>query len=107
METIIVYCTVPDLETANSIANHLVQNRLAACCNIVPGITSVYRWQGKVETDSELLLLIKTRQDIFKDLEKAILELHPYEVPEIIAAPMADGHENYLKWVDENVRRTE
>ncbi|GAB4375823.1 MAG: divalent-cation tolerance protein CutA [Calditrichia bacterium] len=102
-DIIIVYCTLPDMETAKKIASHLVENHLAACCNIIPGIQSIYRWQGEIQQDNELLMLIKTRQSLFDKLAQAIRELHPYEVPEIIASSLCLGNEEYLKWVMENV----
>ncbi|MEJ2635848.1 MAG: divalent-cation tolerance protein CutA [Calditrichia bacterium] len=98
------FCTVPDAPLAGKIAKTLVEERLAACCNIIPGITSVYRWEKEVQTDSELLLLIKTSEERFDELKKRILELHPYDVPEIITTSISEGHIEYLKWIGENVR---
>jgi periplasmic divalent cation tolerance protein len=99
-----LYCTVPDPETARSISDTLVNERLAACCNIVPEMTSVYRWKNKVEVDSELLLIIKSRSSLFPQIEKRIKNLHPYSVPEIIALPIKNGSVEYLKWMDKNVK---
>jgi len=95
----VVLCTAPDAETAETIATALVTDRLAACVNILPGVTSVYRWQGKIERDAELLLLIKTAAGSWSRLEQRIRSLHPYELPEIIAVPIQTGQENYLEWI--------
>jgi periplasmic divalent cation tolerance protein len=102
---IIIYCTTPDLKTAQEISENLVQEQLAACCNIVPGLRSIYHWENKVQTDDELLLIIKTRSVLFSQIEKRIKNLHPYMVPEIIALPLINGSVEYLKWMDENVRQ--
>ncbi len=98
-EVIIILITVPDKQTANHLASILIENRLAACVNVIPGITSHFRWEGKVCSDSELMLIIKTRQSIFKIVEKLILDEHPYDVPEIIALNLTDGFPGYLNWV--------
>ena len=99
---LLILCTCPDPATAERIAETLVGERLAACVNIMPGLTSVYRWQGKIEHDSELLLLIKTREAIYSLLEARIGELHPYQVPEIIALPILTGSTPYLDWLTDN-----
>lgn len=96
----VIYCTCPDKRTAEQIANKLIDERLAACINIVEGITSVYRWEDQRQSDAELLLIVKSRSDIFPSLEKRILELHPYAVPEIIALPIVQGTAAYLSWID-------
>lgn len=95
----IVLCTVPDRKTGELIATTLVSEKLAACINIVPGITSVYRWKGAVEQAQELLLLIKTGRDSWPPLEQRIRELHPYELPEIIAVPVLNGQTDYIEWI--------
>lgn len=95
----IVLCTVPDQETGDRIATTLVTEQLAACVNIVPEITSVYRWKGAVEQDQEALLLIKTSESSGQLLETRIRELHPYELPEIIAVPIHTGQTDYIKWI--------
>ncbi|WJW75285.1 divalent-cation tolerance protein CutA [Thiohalobacter sp. IOR34] len=99
----IAFCTVPDRETAERIAMALVERRLAACVNILPGLSSVYRWQGAVQHDEELLLLIKTRGGLASRLQAAIRELHPYELPEIVAVPIVAGLPDYLHWIDDNL----
>ena len=99
----LVFCTVPDEATAERIARALVEESLAACVNILAGLTSVYRWRGRIEQDSELLLLAKSREDRLAALRDRIRALHPYELPEIIAVPISDGLEAYLAWIDENL----
>ncbi len=103
----LVLCTVPDRETGKKIALRLVEQKLAACCNIVPGIFSVYRWKGNIEQDDEELLLIKSSPSLFPQLKQAIFELHPYDVPEIIALPITDGAQEYLEWMDQNLEVTD
>ena len=99
----IVLCTCPDQASAEALATRLVENKLAACINIVPSITSIYQWKGKTEKGQELLLVIKSKPGAFESVKKAILEGHPYELPEIISIPLLNGFSNYLSWIDENV----
>ncbi len=96
---LIILCTCPDPATAERIAETVVGERLAACVNIVPGLTSIYRWEGQMQRDSELLLLIKTRQAVYPLLEARIRELHPYQVPEIVALSIRTGSAAYLDWI--------
>ena len=103
-EFIMVFSTCPDKETANTIAATLVKESLAACVNLIPSIESTYQWQGEIQTDNECLLLIKTRADLYKDLENRVKELHPYELPEVIAVSMVQGLENYLDWISKTTR---
>lgn len=91
--------TCPDTETAAKLAEALVGERLAACVNRLPGVLSTYRWQGQVNTAGEELLLIKTTAACFDALRARLLELHPYELPELIALPIEHGHAAYLDWV--------
>ena len=100
-ELLVVLCTVPDDTVARALADRLVSRRLAACVNILPGILSVYRWKGQIERESELLLLIKTRAARFVELRDALVEAHPYEIPEVIAMPVCDGYLPYLAWLQE------
>jgi periplasmic divalent cation tolerance protein len=100
---IVVLCTVPTLETAERIAQAVVERRLAACVSVVPGLVSIYRWKGALQRDEERLLIVKTRAERFEELRAAIVELHPYEVPEIVALPLVAGHAPYLAWLDESV----
>lgn len=97
--TLLIFCTCPNRETAEQIANHLVEEQLAACINISSPVTSIYSWQGKIESEEELLLSIKTSRRRYSELEQAILNLHPYELPEIIAVPVEQGLSGYLDWV--------
>lgn len=102
---LLVYCTCPDHEVAVQLANNLVDEALAACINIVPGLTSVYHWQGKRKTGSEELLMIKTSREQYPALQARIAALHPYELPEVIAVPIQAGLPAYLNWVDESCQR--
>jgi periplasmic divalent cation tolerance protein len=100
---IIILSTCPDRATAYSIARILLENNLCACANIVPGVESVYHWEGDIESSEEHLLLIKTRADAYEKIEKTIVTHHPYELPEIIAVPISAGLPEYLSWIDNNV----
>lgn len=98
-ETLVVITNVPDRATAERIAEALVTQRAAACVNILGACTSVYRWEGKLEQASEVPLLMKTARDAYPRLESLLRELHPYELPEIIALPVTAGLPDYLDWV--------
>mgnify|MGYP000318201417 CR=1 FL=1 len=97
---LLVYCTCPDQNVAVQLANSLVAEALAACINIVPGLTSIYAWQGQLETDTEVLLMIKTTRERYPALQTRLEALHPYELPEVIAVPIEVGLPTYLEWVD-------
>lgn len=97
---LVILCTCPDSATAKRIAQLLVEQRLAACVNIIPQIVSVYRWEGKIVEESECQLIIKTRQQCYSQLEKVIKNNHPYKIPEIIAFDIAQGLPDYLAWVE-------
>lgn len=99
MSALLVFCTCPDEAVAGHIAHALVEERLAACVNRVPGITSTYRWKGDVCRDSECLLLIKTTVERFAALRERIVALHPYELPEVIAVDVVRGLPPYLAWI--------
>lgn len=101
----LIFCTCPDGQSAKKLATLLVEKCHAACVNMIPGLTSVYRWQGKIETDSEYLLLIKSRADHYLAVEQMIRKQHPYELPEIIAVPIDNGSDGYLRWIDEGLHR--
>ncbi|HXG27828.1 MAG TPA: divalent-cation tolerance protein CutA [Nevskiales bacterium] len=98
----LLYCTCPDADTAQRIARALVEQRLAACVNIIPGLRSIYRWKGEVQDDAECLLLIKTRDLQVPAVTDAVRSLHPYELPEVIAVPVVAGLAPYLDWVRDN-----
>ena len=100
---IVVFVTVGSAAEAERLALALVEERLAACVNRIRGVQSVYRWQGKIEQSEEELLVIKTRKELFSALEKRVRELHSYSVPEIIALPLIEGNEAYLKWLQEQM----
>lgn len=99
----VVLCTVPDKARAKEIAAAMIQERLAACVNIVPGLESVYEWQGEVEYGQEVLLLIKTPPSEYSALQERLLQLHPYDTPEIIAVPVAAGLDAYFDWAHQAV----
>lgn len=98
--TEIIFCTCPDRATAEQIAHLLIDSNLAACVNIVPGIISIYKWQGKIESADEHLLLIKSNDESYQAVENKIKAHHPYELPEIVAIPITNGLPEYLNWID-------
>jgi periplasmic divalent cation tolerance protein len=95
----IVLCTAPSEQVAETLARSLLDERLVACVNIIPGVRSLYRWQGKLEDERELLLVMKTQAARYAELEARIRELHPYELCEVLALDVADGSAPYLAWV--------
>jgi periplasmic divalent cation tolerance protein len=99
----LVLTTAGSEEEAQEIARNLVERRLAACVNILPQVSSVYRWQGEVEEAREWLLLVKTTAESFDQVREAIAELHSYELPECICLVIEDGSVNYLQWIDQSV----
>ena len=102
---VMIFCTVPDESRAKKISQSLLEEKLAVCCTIIPDLNSIYHWENKIQNDKELLLIIKSRQELFPELEQRIKGLHPYSVPEIIAIPIVNGNPDYLKWMDENVKK--
>ena len=96
---LLCYCTCPDAASARALAEAVVGEGLAACVNRLPGVQSTYCWKGEVTTDSEELLIVKTTAARFPALKERVLALHPYELPELVAVPVAQGHEAYLDWV--------
>ena len=96
----IVLSTCGERETAERIAHRLVEQRLAACVNILPGVQSVYRWQGAVESESEVLMLIKTKASLIPQVQSAITSLHSYEVPEFLVLPISGGSDSYMAWLE-------
>jgi periplasmic divalent cation tolerance protein len=101
MEYCLVLCTCPEGDAAKSLAESLVKERLAACVNILPGLVSVYSWQGALESSQEALLLAKTERRAYPRLEARLRELHPYELPEIIAVDIERGLPDYLNWISQ------
>ena len=97
-ELIVILCTAPDEAVAETLARGLVDARLAACVNAIPGVRSFYRWKGKIESDSEVQLLIKTQPAHFDEITKWLEEHHPYETPELVALPAARVSNTYLQW---------
>ncbi len=98
---ITIFCTVPSEHVGIEIASEIVSKKIGACGNLVPSLTSIYTWNNEVCRDDELLLIIKTREDLFGKVEKAITRLHPYDVPEIIAMPIIQGNKEYLDWISD------
>jgi periplasmic divalent cation tolerance protein len=103
-DKILVLTTTGSEEEAKKIGRGLVERRLAACVNIVPRVTSIYRWQGKIEEAEEYLLIIKTSSENFSQISAAIKELHSYGVPECVAIPIADGSAAYLSWIADSLK---
>src|SRR4029077_10076110 len=101
-EVLIVFCTFPDMDTAGKAVRELVEQRLAACGNIVPEVHSVYRWKGEVESSAEVLAILKLDAACYSEFESKLQSLHPYDVPEIIAIPIGKGLPEYLNWVKES-----
>lgn len=102
LEYRIVLCTIDSIKNANELAHNLVKDRLAACVNIVSGVTSVYEWENAICEENEYLLIIKTKSDLYKKLETKIKEFHPYEVPEIVSLKIDNGSKSYLDWIEKN-----
>ncbi|WJX41269.1 hypothetical protein P8452_28646 [Trifolium repens] len=102
--SIVVYVTVPNKEAGKKLSESIVKEKLAACVNRVPGIESVYLWEGKIQTDSEELLIIKTRQSLLEALTDHVKANHEYDVPEVISLPITGGNLKYLEWLKESTR---
>lgn len=100
---VVVLITTGNREEATRIAEHLVETQLAACVQILPGVESIYRWEGKIERNDETLLLVKTTQDKFEKLEAAVLSIHSYDTPEIMALPVTAVSDSYFGWLKRNV----
>ncbi len=103
MKYIVVFVTAQGEEQAKKIAEQLISKRLIACVHILPKISSLFWWQGRIDSQEEVLLILKTREDLLDEVIKATKELHSYEVPEIIALPIIGGNEDYLKWINESI----
>lgn len=100
-----VFTTIGSREEAQQVAQALVEQRLAGCVQIVGPIHSIYWWQGEIETAEEYLCLIKAGSELYGELEAAIKEVHPYDTPEILAMPVADGNADYLQWLQEELKQ--
>jgi len=103
-EYIQVMTTIDDLGKANKLSKLLVEKKLAACVQLMK-VKSTYRWEGKIQSEIEYLLLIKTKKELYKELERVIKENHPYQVPEILAIPVIAGYSDYLDWVSQEVKK--
>lgn len=101
---LLVLCTFPNAEEARQIGTLLVDLQVAACVNLVPQIESIYRWEGAIKTEPEVLALIKTTVNNYREVEARIQKLHPYKTPEVIALPIDRGSSAYLGWISENTR---
>lgn len=104
MAEILVYMTAPDAATARAIGRDIVERRLAACVNMLPGMESLYWWNGQVQQEREVVLLAKTTAAAWDALRKRVVELHPYEIPCIVRLEITDGHEPFVRWIGEHVR---
>ncbi len=98
----ILLVTVPDRETGERTAHRLLEKRIAACVQVLPGIESFYHWEGKLERSEELLLIIKTKDSLMAEVEREVRSIHPYKVPQIVAVPILWGHKPYMAWIDES-----
>ena len=103
-EFVVVFVTAPDADVAANLAKALVSEKLVACVNILPGLRSIYAWEGKVCDEAEVLCVMKTRRALFAAVRERVVALHPYEVPEIIALPLAEGSAPYLAWLPDETR---
>jgi periplasmic divalent cation tolerance protein len=103
-DAMLVLTTLPSAEAAAELAKAVVEEKLAACANLLPAVRSIYRWQGRVQDESEVLVLFKTRQEHFERLKSRVLELHPYEIPEVLAVPVEQGYQAYLDWLAQETR---
>jgi len=101
---LVVYSTLPSIESAEKISKSIIENKLAACINIITGVKSIYYWENDVLQDNEVLLIIKTKEDLYNQLEDFLKTIHPYELPEIIALPIVRGYNKYLEWINESVK---
>jgi periplasmic divalent cation tolerance protein len=101
---IVVLSNLPDKESADKLVEYLIKNKLAACINILAPCQSIYEWQGKIEHATEFPVVIKTNQALYREVEQAILQNHPYELPEIIQVSIDDGYSPYLAWINETLK---
>ena len=104
-DAVVVLVTTPSADAAAGMARALVDEGLCACGNVVPGVRSIYRWEGKIQDEAEALLVLKTERRLVEALKERLPALHPYQVPELLVLPVEDGLGPYLKWVEASVRR--
>lgn len=104
MDHLLILVTCPDAPKAAAIARTLVEERLVACGNLIPGLRSIYRWEGAINDETESLLLLKTTTANYAAVESRVKDLHPYEIPEIIAFPMTNGLPAYLRWIEDSTQ---
>jgi periplasmic divalent cation tolerance protein len=104
-DAILVLVTAPSADKAAELARALVEAQLAVCGNVIPGLRSIYRWEGQVHDEPEALLLLKTRASLFEPLRARVVQLHPYQVPEVLQLGVEAGHQPYLNWIYDNVRQ--
>lgn len=102
MDEIVVFITTPSTEEGEKIGRYLVENKLAACANILPSVTSIFAWEGKISQEKEALIILKSKQGLFERLMQEVKKRHSYSVPEIIALPLAAGSPEYIKWIQKN-----
>ncbi len=101
MEYCLINCTAPSFLEAKNIAKHLVETKLIACCSIIPKVTSIYIWENNLHEDNEVLMIMKTKVNLFEKIEAQIKKLHSYDVPEIICIPISNGSLEYLNWIND------
>jgi len=104
MDEVVVFISCASEKEAENIARILLKEQLAACINMLPAITSFFSWQGKVQREKEVLMIVKSLKSVFNDLEKTVKKHHSYEIPEIIVLPITDGAKDYLDWIRESTR---
>lgn len=102
---VIVYVTAPNIKVAKEIGKTLVAEKLAACVSVIDNVHSIYHWQGKIEEEAEIILMIKTTSELISKIKAKILSIHPYEVPEIIVSPIIEGYSTYLNWISETTKQ--
>ena len=106
-DKIVVFVNCANAKEADEIARSLVEKRLAACVNVLPGLTSWYWWENKLTQDQEILMVIKSSREMFGELEKEVLRLHSYAVPEVVALPIVEGSVNYLSWIEQSLKKSD
>ncbi len=101
---IIIFITTPDKQCAQKISLRLINDKLAACAQVNGPIESIYQWKGQLHHDKEWRIILKSKKDLFSQIEKTVVEMHPYDIPQIMATEISDGHESYLSWIDECIK---